>query len=62
MLGKHTLQFGAAKILDDILPVGRIVISAQIRLQLAAQNLERGTLSNTIGAHETQNLSRARGW
>jgi hypothetical protein len=57
----RTLQFGTAEIFDNILPIGRIVISAQIRLQLATQDLERSTLPNTVGAHETQDLSRAGG-
>lgn len=55
-----TLQFRSAEILDNVLPVGRVVISAQIWLQLAAQNLERSTLSNTVGAYQTQNLAGAR--
>ena len=55
----HTLQLGATEVLDDVLPVGGVVVSAQVGLKLAAQNLESGTLANTVGSDKTQDLSRS---
>lgn len=46
--------------LDDVLPVRGVIESAQIWLQLAAENLQRSTLANTVGSHETKNLARSR--
>lgn len=54
----RTLQLRATEVLDDVLPVGGVVVSAQVGLELAAQNLESGTLADTVGSDETQNLSR----
>jgi len=48
-------------VLDNILPVWRVVISSQVGLQLSTQDFESCALSNTVGAHQTQNLSWARG-
>lgn len=43
--------------LQNLLPVRRVIISAQIRLELAAQDLQRRALSDTVCANQTQNLS-----
>lgn len=51
--GLLTLKFRTTEILDDILPIGRVIISTQVGLQLAAQNFECGTLPNTVGAYKT---------
>lgn len=46
--------------LDDVLPVRRVVISTQVGLELATENLQSGTLSNTVRSNETENLARPR--
>jgi hypothetical protein len=46
-------------VLDNIFPVGRVVVAAQVGLELAAENLESGTLANTVGSDKTENLARA---
>jgi len=45
-------------VLDDILPVGGVLEFSEIGLELSAKNLERGTLSDTVGSYKTQNHSR----
>lgn len=57
----RTLQLGATEVLDDILPVGRVVELSEVGLQLAAEDLEGGTLADTVGAHETEDVAGARG-
>ena len=54
-----TLQLGAAEVLQDLLPVGRVVEAAQVGLQLAAKDLQGGTLADTVRSHETEHLARA---
>lgn len=56
-----TLEFGATEILDDVLPVGWVVETTKVRLQLSAENLEGSTLSDTIGPDEAKNIARAGG-
>lgn len=56
----HTLKLGATEILNDILPIRRVIKSSQVGLQLSAQDLESGTLANTVGSNQTQNISRPR--
>lgn len=46
--------------LDDILPVRRVVVAAQVGLELATENLQSGTLSDTVRSNQTQHLSRPR--
>ena len=55
-----TLQLGATEILDHILPVRRIVELSQVGLQLAAENLESSTLSDTVGSHKTKDIAGTR--
>lgn len=57
-----TLQLRPAEILEDLLPVGWVVIAAQIGLQLARQNFECSTFADTVGADQTQYLARPRHW
>lgn len=45
--------------LDDILPVRGVGVSAQVRLELSAEDLQGGTLSNTVGSDKTQDLARS---
>lgn len=56
------MQLRASEVFDDILPVGRIIIFAKVRLELSAQNLESCTLSNTVRANETEDLTGSRCW
>src|SRR3954447_17854376 len=55
----HTLELRSSEVFYDICPIWRIIISSQIWLQLSTQNLEGSTLSNTVGTHQTQYLSRS---
>lgn len=55
-----TLQLGTPEIFDDIFPVRRVFISAEIGLELAAENLQCGTLSDTVGTHKAQHLTGPR--
>ncbi len=43
--------------LDNILPIRRVVESSQVRLELAAQNLEGRALADTVGSNQTQNVA-----
>jgi hypothetical protein len=53
----RTLQLGTTEILQNLLPVRRVIVAAQVRLQLATQNLQRGTLSDTVCSNETEDLT-----
>jgi hypothetical protein len=55
-----TLEFGSPEILDDLLPVGRVVVPSEVGLQPATENLERSTLADTVGSDETEDLAGAR--
>ena len=57
MLGRHTLQFGSTEVLQDFLPVRGVVITSKVRLQLAAENLQSSTLSDTVCSNQTENLT-----
>jgi hypothetical protein len=52
------LQLRATEILQNLLPIGRIIVPAQVGLQLATENLQSCTLSDTIRADQSQNLAR----
>lgn len=56
-----TLQFGASEILDDIFPVGRVVILAQIRLQLPAKDLQGSRFAYTVRTNPANRISGALG-
>jgi hypothetical protein len=58
-LGGHTLKLRPTEVLQDFFPVWRVVVAPQIRLQLAAQDLQRRTLSNTVCSNKSQYLTRA---
>lgn len=59
-LGEVVLQLGSTEVLDNVLPVRGVVVSTQVGLELATQNLEGGTLSNTVGSNKTEDLARSR--
>ena len=52
-----TLKFGATEVSQDLLPVRRVLEAAKVGLQLASQNLQCGTLSDTVGTDQTQDLT-----
>lgn len=52
-----TLQLGTTEVLQNLLPVRRVVVAAQVWLELATQNLQRRTFANTVRSHETKNLT-----
>ena len=58
-LVSRTLQLGTTEVLQNLLPVRRVVVAAQVRLELATQNLQRGTLADTVGSDETEDLAGA---
>lgn len=51
------LQLRASEVLDNILPVRRVVESSEVGLQLATEDLERRALSDTVCSNETQDVS-----
>jgi hypothetical protein len=53
-----TLKLRTAEVLEDLLPVRRVVVAPQVGLELAAENLERGTLADTVGSDQSQDLAR----
>lgn len=53
-----TLQFRSTEVLQDLLPVRRVVKAPQIGLELATQNFQRRALADTVCAHQTQHLTR----
>jgi hypothetical protein len=55
----HTLQFRTTEVLDNVLPVWWVIISSQVRLQFTTENLQCGTLSNTVSSDQTKNLTRS---
>jgi hypothetical protein len=56
-LGEVVLQFGTTEVLENFFPVGRVVKTSEVGLQLSTENLQRRTLSNTVGTDETKHLS-----
>jgi hypothetical protein len=59
-LGEVVLKLRTTEVLDDILPVRRVIVSTQVGLKLSTQDLEGGTLSDTVGSNKTQDLTRSR--
>lgn len=55
---RPTLEFRATEVLENLLPVRRIIIATQVGLQLSAENLQCRALANTVCANETQHLAR----
>ena len=54
-----TLQFRTTEVPQNLLPVWRVLETSEVRLQLACQNFEGGTLANTVGTDQTENLTGA---
>jgi hypothetical protein len=54
-----TLQLRATEVLENLLPVRGVVEAAQVGLELAAENLQGGTLSDTVCSDETEDLAGA---
>lgn len=61
-LGKVVLQLRTSEMLQDLLPIRRVVISAQVGLLLAGKNLQCRTLSNTVRSHQSKHLTRSWEW
>ena len=55
----RTLQLRTTEVFQNLLPVRRVVVAAQVGLQLATQNLQGSTLANTVCSDETENLTGA---
>ena len=53
----RTLQLGTTEILQNLLPVRRVVVAAQVGLELSTENLQSSTLSDTVCSNKTENLS-----
>ena len=80
-LGEVILKLGSTKVLENFLPVRRVlrgrdqasvrrfswkthithIVTAEIGLEFSGQNLQRRALSDTIGPHQTQHLTRSWG-
>lgn len=43
--------------LDDILPVRGVIVATEVGLELSTENLQRGTLSDTVGSNQTKDLA-----
>ena len=59
--GGLTLQLGATEVLDDVLPIRRVVELPEVGLQLAAENLEGRALPDTVGTHQAEHVAGPRG-
>jgi hypothetical protein len=57
--GALTLKLGTTEVLDDILPIRGVLIATQVGLQATTQDLEGGTLADTVGSDQTEDLARA---
>ena len=57
---EEVLQLGAAEVLDDLLPVGRVGVAPEVRLQLAGEDLQRRRLADAVRAHEPEHLAAPR--
>lgn len=55
-----TLKLRSAEVLENLLPVWRIVVTTQVWLELSTQNLQSRALADSIRAYETQDLTRPR--
>jgi hypothetical protein len=55
-----TLQLRATEVLDNVLPVGRVIVTTQVRLELSGENFQSSTLANTVGSDKTEDLTRSR--
>lgn len=53
-----TLKFGTTEVSQNLLPVRWVLETAKVGLQLARQNLQSGTLSDTVGTDQTEDLTR----
>jgi hypothetical protein len=61
-LGKVVLKLRSSEVLENFLPVGGIVIASKVRLELSGQDLESGTLSDTVGSYQAEHLAWTRSW
>lgn len=54
-----TLKLGTTEVLQNLLPVRRVIVATQVRLKLAAEDLQRRALANTVCANQSQYLTGA---
>lgn len=54
-----TLEFRTTEVPQNLLPVRRVLEASKVGLQLAGQNLKCGTLSDTVGTNQTEDLARS---
>ena len=59
---KIVLELGPPEMGQDLLPVGRTAMFAQVGLEFAGKNFERRRLADSIGSNQTQNLARSGRW
>ena len=59
-LGKVVLQLVAAKVHQDLLPIGRVGEIAQVGLHFAGEDFQCGGFANAVFADETEHLAGAR--
>lgn len=52
LFAQRTLQLRTPEVFDDVLPVWRVVVPAQIWLELPAEYLEGSALADTVRPHE----------
>jgi hypothetical protein len=59
-LSEVVLKFGTTEVLENILPIRRVIEVTQVGLHLTSQNLQGSRLSDTVGTDQTKNLTRTR--
>lgn len=57
-LSEIPLQFGTSEVLQQLIPIWRIIESTKIRHLLPCKNLESSRLSNTICTNESEHLNK----
>jgi hypothetical protein len=61
-LGEEVLQLATTVVLENLNPLRRVVKATEVGLELASKDLESGTLTDTVGADETENLTWTGRW
>lgn len=59
-LGEIVLKFRTTEVLENILPIRRVIKVTQVWLHFTSQNLQSGRLANTVCTNQTQHLARTR--
>jgi hypothetical protein len=61
-LGEEVLQLRPSEVLQDLGPFGRVVVPAQVRLELTGEDFESGRFTDTVCADQTEHLARTWCW